>query len=241
MQLVIDIGNSKIKIAVFSGDEALEYFSLPKLVYKKFEDIFKKYPKLNRCIICSVSEDIDALKALLEQHLEIKVFNHKAKLPIANVYETPKTLGYDRLAGAVGAHSLYTGKNILVIDSGTCITYNFINTKGEYMGGAISPGLDMRFKALNHYTAKLPLVEYEENSPLTGSNTKYSILSGVIHGMAYEMDGFISAYAAKHKGLQVVLTGGNAHRFEHELKSPIFVNPNLVLLGLKKILDYNEE
>lgn len=241
MQLVIDIGNSKIKIAVFDGDDALEYFVQPKLVYKKFEDIFKKYPQISKCIMCSVSDDIEALKGLLEQHLKITVFNHNTQLPITNTYATPKTLGYDRLAGAVGAYSLHKGKNVLVIDSGTCITYNFISSKGEYMGGAISPGLDMRFNALNHYTAKLPLVEFEENPPLTGTNTKYSILSGVINGMAFEMDGFIDAYAAQYKGLQVVLTGGNAHRFEHALKNRIFVHPNLVLLGLKKILDYNEK
>lgn len=241
MQLVIDIGNTKIKIAVFDGNKALEYFALPKLAYKKFGDIFKKYPKLDRCIICSVSEDIEALKGLLEQHLVIRVFNYKTKLPITNKYNTPKTLGYDRLAGAVGANNLYKGKNILVIDSGTCITYNFINAKGEYLGGAISPGLDMRFNALNHFTAKLPLVEYEEEAKLIGADTKYSILSGVIHGMAFEMDGFISAYAAKYKGLQVVLTGGNASRFEHALKNPIFAHPNLTLWGLNTILNYNEK
>lgn len=241
MQLVIDIGNTKIKIAVFNGDEALEYFALPKLAYKKFEDIFKKYPKLNRCIICSVSEDIAALKGLLEQHLKITVFNHNTPLPITNKYDTPKTLGYDRLAGAVGAFDLNKGKNVLVIDSGTCITYNFITAKGEYLGGAISPGLDMRFSALNHFTAKLPLVEYEEGGKLIGTDTKYSILSGVINGMAFEMDGFIDAYAAKYKGLQVILTGGNAVRFEHALKNRIFAHPNLVLWGLKTIHNYNEK
>ncbi len=241
MQLIIDIGNSKIKIAVFNGQDLVEFNSFPKLTYKKFEDLFTKYPALSSCLICTVSDDIDALKGLLEQHLKITVFNYKTKIPVTNLYGTPKTLGYDRLAGAIGANNLYKGKNVLVIDSGTCVTYNFVSAKGEYLGGSISPGLDMRFNALNHFTAKLPLIEFEEIDQLTGDDTKYSILTGVINGMAYEMDGFINAYTAKYKQLQVVLTGGNAPRFEKALKNSIFVHPNIVLWGLKTILDYNNE
>lgn len=242
MQLIIDIGNSKIKVAVYNGQELVEYMALPKLTYKKFEDLFRKYPQLTRCFLCSVSDDVEALKALLEQHLTVSVFSHKTPIPLTNLYSTPKTLGYDRLAGAIGANNLFKGQNVLVIDSGTCITYNFVTAKGEYLGGSISPGLDMRFNALNHYTAKLPVVEYEDINILTGADTKYSILTGVIHGMAYEMEGFINAYTEKYGSLQAVLTGGNATRFEEALKkNSIFAHPNIVLWGLKTILDYNEE
>ncbi len=241
MQLIIDIGNSKIKIAVYEGKNLVEFGTLPKLTYKKFEDYFKKYPTIKSCLICSVSDDIEALKALLEQHIPVTVFNHKTKIPVTNLYSTPKSLGYDRLAGAIGAANLNPGKNVLVIDSGTCVTYNFVTAKGEYLGGSITPGLDMRFSALNHFTAKLPLVEYEEIDQLTGNDTKYSILTGVINGMSYEMRGFIDAYRSKYKDLVVVLTGGNAPRFEKALKNSIFAHPNLVVWGLKVILDHNEK
>lgn len=241
MQLIIDIGNSKVKLAVYDGDTAVEFITMQPLAYKKFEDLFRKYPKLHSCMICSVSADIEALMELLKQHLKVYTFNSKSRLPITNLYATPKSLGYDRLAGAIGAYNLHPHRNVLVIDSGTCVTYNFVNQKGEYLGGSITPGLDMRFSALNHFTAKLPLVEYEEIDRLTGNDTKYSILTGVINGMAFEMDGFIKAYNAEHPGLITCITGGNAPRFEKALKNSIFAHPNLVLWGLKVILDYNEE
>jgi len=165
--------------------------------------------------------------------------SHSLKLPITIDYKTPNTLGKDRIAGAVGAQSLFLKENILIIDAGTCITYDVVEANGTYIGGSISPGMLMRFKSLNNFTHKLPLVPYREFNELTGKTTEESILSGVISGIAFEMHGFINGYLEKYSSLKIILTGGDAVYFEKTLKNDIFVNSNIVLIGLKEILNYN--
>jgi len=166
--------------------------------------------------------------------------DHHTPIPLINRYRTPDTLGYDRIAAAVGAYTIYPEKNVLVIDAGTAITYDLVTGGGEYMGGNISPGMAIRFKSLNKYTNRLPLLEPSiEEPPLLGSSTKEAIQSGVINGILFELDGFIGDVSRLHPELKVVLTGGDAKYFEGKLKSSIFVDLNLNLIGLNRILEHN--
>lgn len=169
----------------------------------------------------------------------------KTSLPVKNLYKTPETLGKDRIANAAGANYYFPGRNVLSIDAGTCIKYDFVNSENEYSGGAISPGLDMRFKALHHFTAQLPLIKKMKSGGenLIGQTTKDSILSGVQNGVMAEISGIINQYRDKFKKVSVIITGGDSI-FINTLvskKNRIFAVPDLTLLGLNIILDFNNE
>ena len=182
-------------------------------------------------------ELIDYLGSLYQLCIEL---DQSTSIPLVNKYRTPETLGYDRIAAAVGAYTICPHTNVLVIDAGTAITYDIVNSEGEFMGGNISPGLEIRFKALNKYTTRLPHLERpEEKPPLVGSSTKEAIEAGVVNGILFEMDGFIGTIGQDHPQLKVVLTGGDAKYFEGKLKSSIFVDLNLNLIGLNRILEHN--
>jgi len=168
------------------------------------------------------------------------LLDHHTPLPFRNLYETPATLGLDRMALSAGAWAEFPNRNILVIDAGSCITYDFVNEKGEYLGGGISPGLQLRLNSLHDYTANLPLVDLKENPPLIGSSTEDSILSGIVHGTLAEITGIIDLYKKEFKDIQVIFSGGNVKFFESKLKDRIFALPNLVLKGLYSIFSYNE-
>jgi type III pantothenate kinase len=188
---------------------------------------------------------IDVKKELitcLENQLEcFFFFDEHVRLPIDVRYQTPETLGRDRIAVAVGANFLQPEKDILVIDAGTAITYEVVEASGIYLGGNISPGMTTRFHALNRYTKRLPLVKEREMVPLLGTSTETAILAGVVRGIVYEMDGYIDKLQKKYPGLYVFLTGGHAFYFEKRLKSTIFADKNVVLIGLNRILRYNVE
>ena len=163
----------------------------------------------------------------------------ETKVPFKNNYETPKTLGVDRIALAAAATKKYPQRNVLIIDAGTCITFDFINKKNEYLGGAISLGIAMRYKALHDYTSKLPLLEMHEVSNFIGTNTNASIHSGVVNGVLNEIEGVIKQYQKKYRDLTIVLTGGDTYFLAKQLKSGIFAHPNFVLEGLHTVLTYN--
>ena len=165
--------------------------------------------------------------------------NENTSLPIKNLYKTPSTLGKDRIAVAVAANYLKPNTNVLVIDAGTTITYEFIDTKGQYLGGNISPGMKMRFNSLHTFTKKLPLIEHTENSDLLGNDTKSAISSGIINGIIFEMDGYINTLKEKYADIVIFLTGGDTFFFESTLKNRIFAHKNLLLIGLNRILNYN--
>ena len=165
--------------------------------------------------------------------------NHNTKIPITNKYKTPETLGYDRLASVIGAAKLYPKKNILVIDIGTCIKFNFINSKKEFLGGSISPGLSMRFKALHEFTAKLPLLDLDFVNDFVGNTTEQSIKSGVLYGIIGELRDMIKMYQKRFSNLVVVVTGGDELKFLFLLKLNIFAEPNLIATGLNEILKHN--
>ena len=170
------------------------------------------------------------------------IFNSETKIPLTNLYQSASTLGSDRLAASVGAYFLYPNANVLVIDAGTCIKYNFTNSKNEYLGGGISPGIRMKLKALQTFTSKLPLVEANFSyNELVGNNTQNSILSGVLNGSVAEIDGIISQYKLQFTDIICVLTGGDSEYLAKRLKNSIFAHQNLVIKGLNDILNYNSE
>lgn len=240
MNLCIDIGNTRSKLAVFD-----EKGSLKKLIVreqfsqKKLEKVVKKY-SIKYTILSSVRRKNGKIKRFLDARTELFInLTPEIELPITNKYHSPETLGRDRIALVVGAAALFPKSDILVIDAGTCITYDFINAEAEYLGGSISMGVEMRFRALNQFTAKLPLVQPEDLDSHIGDTTETSIQTGLQCGVVYEMQGFIAAYRAQYPDLRVLITGGDANFFESRFKNQIFAVPNLVLKGLNQILTHN--
>ncbi len=239
MNLIIDIGNTRTKLAIFKDDkielkEIWEDWNLADL--KKF---LKKQDGIQRIAVSSVSfvwEDVNEF--LLNNYFFLNL-TETTPLPIQNNYATPKTLGKDRLAAVVGAHALYPDANCLVIDAGTCITYDLISSDGIFLGGNISPGIDIRLKGMHSFTARLPLLEREDIEKDIGYSTKSAMLIGAMTGAVMEIQGFIDHYKAQFSPLLVIFTGGSANYFEKKIKNRLFVHPNLVLIGLNKILNYN--
>jgi type III pantothenate kinase len=235
MNIVLDVGNTYIKAGAFE-DDVLRWTQ----IYENADEAILKIHKTNPLHVLISSVRKDNPFSVLTDSTNLHYFTPQTVLPIKIDYKTPETLGTDRIAAAVGAAVLFPGQNTLVFDSGTCLTHGIVDQDQTYHGGSISPGLDMRLKALAHYTAKLPLVSIpEEKTELTGKSTAESILSGVICGMEFEIRGFIAAYQNKYPAINVLLTGGNAVLFEKRLKEPIFVVAELNLIGLNRILNYN--
>ena len=175
----------------------------------------------------------------VQKKLNTLILNSETKLPFKNLYKTPKTLGVDRIALVCASVEQFPDKNVLIIDAGTCITYDFINTKNEYLGGAISPGIRLRYQSLHNLTANLPLLETEMPENSIGNSTASSIHSGVVFGILKEIDGVIEDYQEKYSDLTVILTGGDAYFLSKQLKNSIFANSNFLLEGLNFILEYN--
>lgn len=199
--LTIDIGNTSVSVAVFSNDKLFSMVTLNKV--KLMQQIRSLLKQLNApvhaCLIASVTGKNKEVINLLRKHTKVILLNHKLLLPVKNRYLTPNTLGNDRLACAVGAAKLFPNRNVLIIDAGTCIKYDFVNDRGHYLGGSITPGLNMRLKALHQFTAALPLVKPSQSNRITGRTTEESILSGVMQGIKFEMEGFVKAYNSQVK------------------------------------------
>ncbi|MBX2941479.1 MAG: type III pantothenate kinase [Cyclobacteriaceae bacterium] len=236
MNLVIDYGNSRIKAGLFKQANLTQQFS--------FEEDTKFYEwlaqiRVENVIISSVARQTNDLLKKINSDGKIIVMSQSLPLPIIIKYTTPETLGVDRIAAACGAFDIMPNKNCLVIDLGTCINYEFVDEHANYHGGAISPGIKMRFQAMHTFTARLPLVKLNEHTPLTGNSTESCMQSGVANGVLAELDGIIERYEKKYPTMGVILCGGDAPFFENKLKHPIFVAPNLVLSGLNRILLHN--
>ena len=236
--IVIDRGNSSFKLGLFEGRKLME-----AVVLKNKEEVvaFVMSNKPVHILYCSVTGNNKKLLQSISSVAKVIKLNHKTPLPFKNVYATPKSLGPDRLAAVAAANDKFKGQDCLVIDAGTCITYDFIDKENNYQGGAISPGIQMRFNALHHFTAKLPQLKKVGNPKLTGNNTKSSMESGVINGVIAEVRGTIDQYQFSNKDLKVVLCGGDSIFFESKIKGHIFAVANLVLIGLNRILLYNLE
>lgn len=241
MNLVLDLGNTYGKIAVCDDKRVIESATYEKISSREIAYFHTRYKELTGVIISSVvnysREIIDYLGNLYQICIEL---DQSTSIPLVNQYRTPDTLGYDRIAAAVGAYTIYPKTNVLVIDAGTAITYDIVTSEGEFIGGNISPGLEIRFKSLNKYTNRLPHLDRpDDKPPLVGSSTKVAIQSGIVNGLLFEMDGFIESISQEYPQLQVVLTGGDANYFVGKLKSSIFVDLNLNLIGLNRILEHN--
>ena len=239
MNLVIDIGNTLTKLALFQGRGMVAYSSFRGSELNHIKQICDSNIQIDKAILSSVTEYPSEIDNYLQEHYQVIFFDHNTKIPVLNRYLTPETLGKDRLAGVIGARHLMPQNHILVIDAGTAITYDLILESGEYIGGSISPGIAMRYKALHTFTNKLPLLEYYDNVQLVGDTTALSIQSGVLNGSIAEMEGIIHNYQLVYPGLKIILTGGDHNYFDKRLKIKTFAAPNLVLEGLNLILAFN--
>lgn len=239
--LTIDIGNTLQKAAVYSEDGTMLFFCEKKrLTVDDISSIIEKNDT-GQSILSSVGETAGDLKSFLKENTDLLVFSHNTPLPIHIKYETPETLGLDRIANAVAANALFPRENVLSIQAGTCLVMDFVTKDAEYLGGSISPGLGMRFSSLHHFTERLPLVGNQKINYYIGKTTEESIRSGVINGISDEINGAIERYREQFGGIRIILTGGNKNDLENSIKSTIFAAPNLVLYGLYKILTFNAE
>jgi len=240
MNLIIDIGNTLVKFAVFQEGELLKKYSVDvDGANEAFNTILKTHSNLRKAIISAVGNTNPELFETIDAHLDVLILSNDLHLPFKNSYKTPDTLGVDRIALASAAVQKFPERNVLVIDAGTCITYDFINAQNEYLGGSISPGISLRYKALHNYTAKLPLLQIEMPKTLIGNTTANAIHSGVVFGIIKEVDGIIDEYRVKHEDLTVILTGGDVNFLSKQLKNSIFANSNFLLEGLNYILEFN--
>ncbi|WP_025742427.1 type III pantothenate kinase [Aquimarina pacifica] len=241
MNLVIDVGNTYTKIGVFKASEIIYKTAVKQVDFEEIiSDIDTEYPEIEHAIISSVGSLEIKNSNQVKKLFDLLVLDHNVPLPFKNLYETPTTLGIDRLALVASAVAQYPKKDVLVIDAGTCITYDFKNKKEEYLGGAIAPGLQLRYKSLNNYTAKLPLLEITSPEHQIGKTTNEAIHSGVIFGVLHEIDGVIEQYCNIYPDLTVILTGGDVDFLSKRLKNGIFATSNFLLEGLNSILVFNK-
>jgi len=237
MNFVIDAGNTLIKTAVYNEARLVIVETHPGWSAEAIVSLLNRYPEIRSFLICPVRGVPVWLPDLIRgKNILYHELTHLVPLPIKIGYETPETLGKDRIAAAAGAADLFPGRNIVAIDAGTALTIDLITDKGFFAGGNISPGLRMRFSALHQQTFSLPEIEPSEEVPLIGKNTREAILAGVVNGLIYEIDNSINSLKNKYNDLQVIMTGGDAPYLSGRLKNTIFVEENLVLNGLNAIL-----
>jgi type III pantothenate kinase len=236
MNAAIDFGNTRIKIGFFEEEKLVKVFRSSE-IREVLETLEKN--KIEYSIVSSVTKTAEELNEALKVLKNKIILSHTTPLPITNKYATPSTLGYDRIAAAVAANMYFPTKNCLIIDLGTAIKYDFINSRAEFIGGIISPGRSMRFKALHTFTQKLPLLNQTDIPLLIGTSTETCMASGVINGIMAEINGIIEQYLKNHPLLEIIICGGDAGYFESQIKYPTFAAPNLVLEGLNRILYHN--
>ncbi|MFZ4678747.1 MAG: type III pantothenate kinase [Flavobacterium sp.] len=241
MLLTIDVGNTRIKAAVFEQNTLVELFVLTQeTVLTETKRILNTFPKIKKLVVASVGNIEKELFFTLESIVEIDFITHESKFPFTNLYCTPSTLGIDRMVLAAGAVLQFPNQNRLVIDTGTCITYDFIDENDNYLGGAISPGLRLRYETLHQQTAKLPLLTKKYPDSFIGNSTQESIHSGVINGVVLEIDGFIELYKTQYTKFIIILTGGDTDFLAMRLKNAIFANSNFLLASLNQTFQYNQ-
>jgi type III pantothenate kinase len=241
MNLAIDVGNTRLKLGVFDPQKLILTKSCNKEeLSDSLDEISDAYPSVSNCIVSSVGLFSEAELVELHNRFDVLQLDHQTKVPFLNKYATPQTLGVDRIALVSAAALQYPENNVLIIDAGTCITYDFLSSENQYLGGAISPGIAMRYRSLNTFTNKLPLLSPINPNFIIGNSTANSIHSGIINGILFEMDGFIEAYQKKYSNLTVILTGGDTHFLRDSIKNDIFANSNFLLEGLNHILEYNK-
>ena len=239
MLLVIDVGNTRVKVFVYEGDvvlfnEAFEHEFFLEEILK----IFQKFDKISRSVLSSVGNIDESVLDFLKLKSDLLIIDSESKVPFVNNYATPKTLGVDRMVLAAGAVLKYPKTNRLIIDAGTCITYDFVSAEDVYLGGGISPGLRLRYESLHAYTAKLPLLGFKNPDSLIGNSTAEAIHSGVVNGFVNEIRGIIGEYEKQFVNLAIILTGGDSMLLSDKIKNSIFVNPNFLIESLKALQEY---
>ena len=239
MVLTIDIGNTRIKGAVFEGYNSIEFLVFNKEeIQEKIAAIVKKHKKITHLVVASVGNVDKDLFLCFQKELEVWFVSHEDAFPFANNYATPKTLGIDRMVLAAGATLLFKGQNRLIIDAGTCVTYDFVDENDVYHGGAISPGLRLRYESLHNFTDKLPLLTIGSPKDFIGNSTAEAIHSGVVNGLVYEINGFVDEYQSKYLNFIIILTGGDTEFLAKRLKNTIFANSNFLLESLDQTFQY---
>lgn len=238
ISLCFDFGNTRLKCGVFRDAGLLEVLSLESGEAAVIHSVVEKY-KPSKSLLSSVINHDPAIEEILAGSSKFHRLSHHSKLPVRSPVNKPETIGADRFALSVAGAQMFPGSNTLVVGLGTAITYNFTNRNMEFLGGGISPGMEMRFRSLQTFTAKLPLVQKDWNFPLIGYDTRTNILSGVLLGMAKEIDGMIDAYNERYGNLNVLLTGGDSAYFAYHIKNKIFADPNLIFKGLYAISELN--
>jgi type III pantothenate kinase len=238
MNLCIDIGNTRIKIGVFDKGQMIHNDAFNSMTEKEVDALLRKF-KIEKAISCSTRKRISAFEKIIKSKINLLRLSHKTAIPIVNKYQTPETLGKDRLAAVIGCTKVYPKKSCLVIDAGTCITYDLIDSEGNYHGGNISPGLRMRAQAMDTMTSALPLIEPKYNADYIGKSTETAMQNGIVYGTLLEMQSFIAMIKENIGEINVIITGGDAPFFEDILNSKIFVHSFLVLEGLDVIINYN--
>ena len=241
MRLIIDIGNTLAKVALFEDSDPLVVTYLPLLTVEALELVLSNsgLARPDCAILSSVRHFDDVIIDYLKANFRLLLLSADTSLPIKNLYGSPDTLGYDRIAAAVAAAALFPERNVLIINAGTAITYDLVTNRAEYLGGAISPGLTMRLMALHSFTQKLPLVELKDETSIVGRTTEESILSGVVNAARAEIDGMIEKFNNHYDQLAVILSGGDIKYFDKSLKNSIFAIPNIVISGLNQLLAFN--
>lgn len=238
ISLCLDFGNTRQKVGVFQGRDFLKEINLPDTSLESIQALLNEWNP-EKIILSSVINHDPAIETFMEGRTKFHRLNHTSQLPLTTPVGKPETIGADRLALVAAAVDLFPNSHNLVIGLGTCITYNFINNQHEFLGGSISPGMNMRFRAMHEQTALLPYIKAEMQFPLIGYDTKTNLLSGVIWGMSKEIDGIIDEYALKYSNFNVLLTGGDMPFFVPHLKNRIFADPNLIFKGLYAISEFN--
>ena len=240
MNLALDIGNSFLKAGIFKNNNLINYCEFNREYYSNLKSILDKTP-ITHSIVSNVSESNNQLIALLSKKTNLIKFNSSLKLPFKNRYQTKNTLGKDRIALVSNASKEYPKENVLLIDLGSCITFDFLNSKNEYLGGSISPGLSMRYKSLNSYTENLPLINPKEIDYFIGKNTEDSIHSGIINGIVGELNSTIDKYKSQFKEIRIILTGGDSKFLFNRIKNSIFANSNFLIFGLNFLIELNKK
>jgi len=241
MNLIIDSGNTLTKLALYQGLEMVAFTSFTESGIGQLENFCSSEGQIKNAILSSVKESSYETSEFLRRKYNTIVLDHHTPVPVINKYSTPETLGKDRLAAAVGASQMFPATHLLVIDAGTAITYDLVTADREYLGGGISPGINMRYHALHTFTGRLPLLNLTDDANLIGNDTASSIHSGVLNGTLAELEGIIKRYQDLYPGLKIILTGGDHNYFDKRLKIKPLAAPNLVLKGLNLILRFNLE
>jgi type III pantothenate kinase len=239
MHIAIDIGNTQIKTGIFDGDILVHRETFPSSsLNDPLVRLCSKY-EIKMGILSHVSRLETEQIQEIREHMDLLLLDQNTKVPFENLYATPDTLGVDRIALAAAAATKFSGEPVLVIDAGTCITFDFVSANQQYEGGSISPGIAMRYKAVHRFTANLPILTPENEIPVQGNSTTNALHKGILSGVIYEIDGVIEEYRSKNANLTVVLTGGDANFLSNNIKSGIFATPNFLLEGLNSILIHN--